>query len=287
MELIKEAIKKAKAAPPFEAEDHVARMPPSPRHAPSGAPIPAEAGSARPARPAAPGWCPPAVEPDRAHLERLRIVSYEMNDPTHVAFNLLRTKVYKALTDHHWRTLAITSPTARCGKTMVAINLAFSLARQPFCRTVLLDLDLKKAGVARAIGASTPQSVGDYLQGNAEFEECFVRIGDNLTLGLNTHPISQSAELMQGRRLSELLEKVRARLAPDVLVVDLPPMLSTDEAIAFLPRVDASLLVVAAGTTTAPQIEECERGLRPSAGYLGVVLNKTRDVTESYYYSGE
>jgi hypothetical protein len=60
-------------------------------------------------------------------------------------------------------------------------------------------------------------------------------------------------------------------------------MLVTDEAIAFLPQVDSSMLVVAAGKTTALEIEECERHLRGSAGYLGVVLNKSSDLSKEYY----
>ena len=39
-----------------------------------------------------------------------------------------------------WQVLAITSPTAGCGKTLTAINLALSVARQPECSALLVDM---------------------------------------------------------------------------------------------------------------------------------------------------
>ena len=207
-----------------------------------------------------------------------------MTDPSHVAFNLLRTKVQKALQDNKWKSLAITSPTAGCGKTTVAINLALSLARQPHCRCALIDLDLGKSGVADSLGVSAAGSIGDYLEDQADFRDCFVRLNDNLLIGLNLHPVRNPAEKMHGSEAKGLLKKVVDTFDPDVVVFDLPPMLATDEAIAFLPQVEASLLVIAAGATTAPQIEECERHLKNKEGYLGVVLNKSAEKQMAYYH---
>jgi len=83
-----------------------------------------------------------------------------------------------------------------------------------------------------------------------------------------------------------MLLRVHAVLVPDVMVFDLPPMLSSDDAIAFLPRVDCSLLVVAAGETTAAEIRECERQARAAGNFLGVVLNKAQTESTEYYQYG-
>jgi protein-tyrosine kinase len=276
VELIKEAVKKAKAsAPPGEAGDRFTR--PSP--APSTAPPLAKAPAASPPN-------IPEVEPDVSRLERQRLVSFAMKDPSHIAFNVLRTKVFKTLRDNGWKSLALTSPTSGCGKTMVAINLAFSLARQPSCRTVLIDLDLKKSGVARSLGVNAADSIGRYLEGNADLSDCFVRIGESLFLGLNHHTVKNPAELMHHDKAKTMLRRLTETLAPDVVLFDLPPLLATDEAIAFVPHVDASMLVVAAGETTAPQVTECERILRENGSFLGAILNKASgDSTKDYYDS--
>ena len=50
--------------------------------------------------------------------------------PRSKAFDMLRTQVLQAMDQHQWQLLAITSPTPGCGKTLTAINLALSIARQ-------------------------------------------------------------------------------------------------------------------------------------------------------------
>ena len=220
---------------------------------------------------------------DAKHLERQRIVSYAMTDPCHYAFNLLRTKIFKAMKAHGWSSLAVLSPTAGCGKTTVSLNLALTMARQAGCRTVLIDLDLKKSAMAKVLGAQAKSSIGHYLEGKAEAEECFIQITDNLFVGINSHAVKFSSEVMQDQRLNDFLVKMRELLRPNVIIFDLPPLLSSDDAIAFLPRVDCSLLVIAAGKTTATEVDECERQAIAAGNYLGVVLNKCHIGSTEYY----
>ena len=267
MELIKEALKKAKASSGARFQEAPER-PPLPQ-------VPAAA---------APSWSPPRVELDPKHLERQRIVSYAMTEPSHLAFNVLRTKIYRAMKANGWKSLAVLSPTAGCGKTTVSLNLAFSLARQAACRTVLIDLDLKKSAMAKTLGAQAKSSIGQYLEGKANAEECFVQIADNLIVGISDRPVKFSSELLQDRTLDDLILKVREELHPDLMIFDLPPMLSSDDAIGFLPRVDCSVLVIAAGTTTAIEVDECERQASAAGNYLGEVLNKCHIIGSNEYY---
>src|SRR5512140_2361697 len=102
MDLIKEALKKAKASGSVELR---------------GTPKPTAVRQLP--EPVAPVWSPLRVVLDPQHLERQRIVSYGMTDPSYIAFNLLRTKLYKAMKGNGWSSLAILSPTAGCGKTTV------------------------------------------------------------------------------------------------------------------------------------------------------------------------
>jgi len=220
---------------------------------------------------------------DTKHLEQKRIVSYAMTDPSHIAFNLLRTRIYKAMKANGWTSLAVLSPTAGCGKTTVSLNLAFSMSRQASCRTVVIDLDLKNSAMAKALGVKPQNSIDAYLEGNGDAEACFVQVTNNLFIGVNANSVKHSSEHLQDQRLTDLLELVKDRLRPDVMLFDLPPMLSSDDAIAFLPRVDCSLLVVAAGTTTAIEVEECERQASGAGNYLGVVLNKCQSSLSECY----
>jgi hypothetical protein len=85
------------------------------------------------------------VVPLRAeHLERHRIVAYNKNSNMNWAFDLLRTQVLQTMEENGWRTLAITSPTPAAGKTVLAINLAMSIAHHTNKTALLVDFDLRR-----------------------------------------------------------------------------------------------------------------------------------------------
>ena len=230
-------------------------------------------------------WSPPRVALDPAHLEAHRILCDDAapHDTSPGMFNVLRTKTYMTLSNNKWRSLAITSPTAGCGKTMVAINLALSLARQKGCRTVLIDLDLHRSSVAPTLGIEPPTSIGQFLAGNVALHECFVEISEDLYVGLGDHRLNKGIELAQHREISEIISGVIYGLDPEVVIVDLPPMRHSDDVMAFLPFVDAGFLVAAAGKTTSREIEECETEFSEQTPFMGVVLNKCMDRGEDYY----
>jgi len=179
--------------------------------------------------------------------------------------------------------MAITSPTAGCGKTMVAVNTALSIARQSNSRAVLIDLDLRRPAVAHTLGIKPPRSIAEYLRGSARLEDCFVRLGDSLFLGLNTEPVGNSSDIMHGEEVKAILPAVIEALAPTIVIFDLPPILSTNDSLAFLPHIEACALVVGSGQTTPAEIEESERHLSNTSHFLGVILNKAETLAENIY----
>src|SRR5262249_817984 len=89
---------------------------------------------------------------DSAHLETHRVIAHDIADPRSKSFDMLRTQVLEAMEVKCWRSIAITSPTAGCGKTVVSVNLAMSIARQQTRPVLLVDLDLQKPQVANYLG---------------------------------------------------------------------------------------------------------------------------------------
>ncbi len=224
------------------------------------------------------------VELNRSLLEKNRIISWSMNDPSHASFNMLRTRVRKAMADNHWKSLAITSPTPACGKTTVALNLGLSLARGPGLKTVIVDLDLKKPTVANTLGIMPTTTIAQFLEGKAEAKDCFVRIDQNLIVGLSAGHTLSSSELILGPQLPKLFEFIYKSLSPDIVLFDLPPMQSTDDALALIPHIDTTLLVAASGQTTASDLDKCEWEIDQQDKLLGVILNKSRESLDNYYY---
>ncbi len=221
---------------------------------------------------------------DPATLAASRIVTATRSDPAYVAFGMLRTRIFQEMHRNGWTSLAVTSPTAGCGKTLVSLNLAFSFAHQKDCRTLLLDMDLSRSRMNELLGLKTGTSVDQLLQGLTGPENVFVRYGDNLALATSARPMRFSAELLQNARTGEILTDVRHKLRPNVIIYDMPPMLSNDDLMAFLPTVDCAILVTAAETTKFAEADRCERELAERTNLLGVVLNKCRYTQEEYGY---
>lgn len=226
----------------------------------------------------------PQVQINRMQAAKERIVTIDRTDHAHFSFDILRTKILKIMRQNNWTSIAITSPTLGCGKTVVSLNLAFSLASLSDVRTVLLDLDLRQPKVARVLGIEHPPSLEDFLKGEAPIEQTFTRFGDNLAIGANAQPVAHAAELLHGRDVGTRIAELKDELNPNLIIFDLPPMLVNDDVLAFLPHVDCAVLVAAAETSTISEIDICERTLREESNVVGVVLNKCQYEPEKYGY---
>ena len=278
MERIKEALNKAKASshmPAMSGETLAAITPPPAAQLP---PLPE----------ADPVFLNiPQVQLNASHLEKNRIVAYEMSDSSHVAFNILRTKVQQAMKDNGWKTIAISSPNPGAGKTTVAINLAFSLARQKNCRVVLVDMDLRRPAVSKVLGIEVDISIGQYLLGHVDIQHCFVQVAENLVLVPNNQPVKISSEMMLNQWGREIGHRISDALSPDVIIFDLPPMLMSDDTMGFLPYVDCGLLIVDDGGSKYKQVDQCGKQFSSATNFIGHVLNKSSEkIDRGYDYYG-
>lgn len=225
----------------------------------------------------------PAVPMDSIHLENKRIVSYLMKDTNYVPFNILRTKVNQAMMDDGWKSLAISSPNPGAGKTTIAINLAFSLARQKNFKVVLVDMDLRRPAIAKTMGISFPTSIRQYLSGSVEISRCAVSVSKNLVVLLNDQPVRGSSEMMLSERGKEITPRIVEAFSPDIIIYDLPPMLSSDDTIGFLPFVDCGLIIVDDGGSKYRDVEKCSQQFSSATNLIGHVLNKSIDKADSGY----
>ncbi|MBZ0129774.1 MAG: CpsD/CapB family tyrosine-protein kinase [Rhodobacteraceae bacterium] len=207
-------------------------------------------------------------------LNRSKVISAMRKDPSHVAIDMLRTRLLQAMQEHGWRRVGITSATKGCGKTFVASNLAVAMARGESRRVVLIDMDLRNPGLAQVFGVPSPPRLRDYLGGYQLAEEYFLKVGQNLVLGLNSTIESGASELLLETMTAEVLAEMCSLFRPDVVIYDLPSALDHDDVIAFLPQLDGMLLVVGGGETTADEVREVERMLGDTVPLIGVVLNK-------------
>jgi Mrp family chromosome partitioning ATPase len=222
---------------------------------------------------------------DKAHLEASRIVAYESINPCSKPFDMLRTQVLQSMDAKGWQLLAVTSPTPGCGKTFTAANLAFSIARQPERFAMLVDLDLQRPRVASCLGVDDARGLIDVLASHATLPEVIqpVAAGNSrLTVLPAGRPSLDSAAWMASRMMSGLLQDIRRDFRTRIVVIDLPPLLSSDDVITLLPHIDCVLLVVAAGITTQSEIEECSKHLH-ATDVVRIVFNKSTERDSGYH----
>ena len=301
MERIQIALEKARAkraehrTAPGAAAQPVAAQPAAPAAAPAAVPAVngKTAASATPIPlPSSQGPSPKVLEnwmalpefsPFPAVLTRNRILGYAGGREAG-PIDMMRTRILQEMRRNGWRRMAVTSPNAGCGKTTTCANLAFSLARQPNQRTILVDLDMRRPGLARLMGLKTPQSIGSVIAGFEPPAKHLLRYGRNMAFGTNAAPARNPAELLQGAEAGPALAQIEADYEPTVMIFDMPPMQMCDDMLAFAPHVDCVLVLAAAESTAMDDLDRCERELAGVTNVLGVVLNKCRYSDPGYGY---
>jgi protein-tyrosine kinase len=204
------------------------------------------------------------------------LVDDHRNSAAARAFDLLRTRLRQTTLEHRWVNIAVTAPTSGCGNSFSATNLALSLSRVPGSRTVLMDMNMRNPGLARAFDMQAPGAMSDLLSGRADLGKGMLRVSDTLALGLNDQPEVNAAEILQDSATAETLLRLRASLQPEIVLYDMPPMLEHDDLSAFLPQLDGVLLISDGTQTMARHLRECERMLEGQVPLLGIVLNRAR-----------
>jgi capsular exopolysaccharide synthesis family protein len=186
--------------------------------------------------------------------------------------------------ENNWRSIAIISPTATAGKTVVAINLAISIAKLPQRTAMLVDFDLRRPSVARYLGIKQEKSINDFLAGNADLSEIIVNPGiPRLTIIPTNKPVLKASETLSSGNIQQLIIELKERYDSRIVIFDLPPILNADDAMVLLPQVDCVLLVIGNGLHTESEIVETMRLLTKS-NILGVVVNRAEGELRSYYY---
>jgi protein-tyrosine kinase len=255
------------------------------RAAESG-PRQAAVGLSEPARPGPTDPHIREVRLDAARLEQARIVAHGGTNPHGRYYDMLRTQVLQEMDQNSWQFLAITSPTAECGKTVTACNLAMSISRLPGRSVLLVDMDMHKPMVADYLGLEGCSSgLLGILEEHGSLASAILQasIGPNKLMVLpGAGSSSSSSEWMASQTMGTLLQAIKRDFRSRIVIFDLPPMLIGDDVISILPRMDAVLLVAGVGTTSASDIKECQKHLSRS-NLVRVVVNKVTDAADAYH----
>jgi len=199
------------------------------------------------------------------------------------SYRILRTRLRHHIVADQLTSFGIVSVGADEGKSVTAINLALSFASERRRNVYLLDLDLRNPSLCRYLGISPTAEIGSCLAGAVRPGEVFFTVGlDNLAIAGGLTSYNNSSELLGGAALTELLDHIKQTDPYAMVVVDLPPLLQSADAMVVAPHLTAMLLVVAEGVTRRDYLVRASEVLAGMA-VAGVVLNRSREAVEEYY----
>lgn len=214
---------------------------------------------------------------DSAVLHENRILTGVEPDIFSESYRLLRTQILHRFRKNNWNALAVTSPGDGEGKTLTAINLAITMAREVSLSVLLVDANMRQSRMLKYFGLADRKGLSDYLTDNIPVEDLLVQpdIYNDLVILPGGQPLDNSAELLNSPKMGQLVSKMRAGNDNRIIIFNLPSVLTTTDALAFSPQVDAALLVIEDGVTTKSDIERT-MGRLDRTSIVGTVLNKSR-----------
>lgn len=199
-------------------------------------------------------------------------------------YRSLRTRISRAEHGRVLRALIITSPNKGDGKSLTAANLALTMAQEFNQRVLLLDADMRRPSLHRLFGIADTPGLSDVLMGGAALEEALVTIEDHRLTVLPSGMIpSHPAELLGSLPMRRLLETLRSRF--DRIIIDMPPVSPLADVAIASSMADGVLMIVRAGVTPKPAIENALSGIE-SSKVLGLVLNDAGEAAGKYGYRG-
>ena len=189
-------------------------------------------------------------------------------------YQALRLKLEHLQRERNVRVVGVTSPGARDGKTVTAINLAAALSEGSPARVLLVEADLRRPSVSRYLGlgkAATPglaelvqdptRLVQDTIGHHDQFRF------DTLVAGTPEMPVHQ---MFRQPRLQTLIGELAQRY--DFVIVDTPPVGPVSDCALLARWIDGLVMIVTAHKTPRKQLEHALNMLE-GAPILGIVFN--------------
>jgi protein-tyrosine kinase len=210
-----------------------------------------------------------------ASLENNRVIAGIYNNAQSAVFRMLRTQVLKKMRDKHWQTLAITSPTAGEGKSLVSANLAVAIAMELNQTVLLVDMDLRNPSVSKYFNLSAKLGLKDYLKGDMPLSDVLINPGvKRLVILPGKNRAEDSAELLSSPKMASLVSDIKSQYDSRIIIFDVPPILQTDDVLLSSRYFDATLLVLEDGKNSEADISKSLQ-LIDGNNLIGTVLNKS------------
>ncbi len=202
-------------------------------------------------------------------------------------FNKLRSTVI-ALTkgEKFLNTILVTSTASEEGKSMTALNLAISLAKEQDHTVLLVDTDLRRPSVHRYLDIKPEVGLVHCLRDDLPIEKALIKTGvGKLVILPAGEALKDPLDLLSSNRMKEIIQELKGRYPERYVIFDTPPAFPFADAGVLAAYLDATLFVVREGKASKSDVEKTIEEFK-SHNLLGVVYNDARVFTKNsrYYY---
>ncbi len=204
------------------------------------------------------------------------------------SYRALRTSILLSSFGAPPKVVLVTSALPQEGKTTVSANSAVVLA-QKGGRVLLVDADMRRPGIAKALGLKASGGLSTLLSGMDTMENVVVPFpGLPLLQVLPAGPIPPNpVELLGSSGMKDCIARWRNEF--DHIIFDTPPCLSVTDSVVLSVEADRVILVARSWQTPKGAVRRAsELLLQVNARVMGVVLNafNVRSTGDNYYYYG-
>ena len=211
------------------------------------------------------------------------IIGDGMNFASSEAYKLLRTKLQFSFADdeERCRVICLSSALSGEGKSLTAINLAFTLS-QLSKKVILIDCDMRRPTVAEKLKIEQKPGLSSYLSGQMHLDGlvqyCGIKSDEKAfhVIAAGESP-PNPVELLSSNRMKKLLSVLREHY--HYVILDMPPVGEVSDAMAVTRDVDGMLLVVRQNHCNRIVLREALRQFEyVNTKILGVVFNCTSEI---------
>jgi capsular exopolysaccharide synthesis family protein len=196
-------------------------------------------------------------------------------------FRVLAGRLQSLQKKQRLKKIAITSAIQGDGKSLIAANLALTLARSQ--KTLLIDGDLRESGLKPLLGTHSVSGLTEWWLGDRDVRGFLLRLDAVSFWHLAAGQVAeQPLEILQSRKISDMLTEISDGF--DWIIIDSPPLVPVADGHIWAGHADGSLLVVRQGKTPRKLLQSgLENG--EHVKWLGAVMNGRQDLRRQYYYA--
>ncbi|MGB5157673.1 polysaccharide biosynthesis tyrosine autokinase [Desulfobacterium sp. N47] len=214
----------------------------------------------------------PSLDNDTVFDDNL-VCHFQSNSIVSEQFRKLRTYLFMPALGAKPKTILMTSAVSGEGKSLIAINLAITIAKELHSHALLMDCDLRNPSLSRWFGVNKAKGLSDYLVGNSELPDLLIKTGiDKLNILPGGDSQENPAELIGSKKMEGLIDELKSRYSDRHIILDSSPVLATTEPQVLYKVVDCIILVVRAGVTPRGSVQQAIKFLGKEK-IVGVVLN--------------